>query len=103
MKNNPYDNHKDIPGNPSTAKSSTIKLNDRSNNIPLKLLSEDDWDYWIKNGYIIIKNAISKKEAFETADFLWEFENKKKDDITLITKLFTLITSKPSFPINKII
>lgn len=80
MKNNPYDNHKDIPGNPSTAKSSTIKLNDRSNNIPLKLLNEDDWNYWIKNGYIIIKNAISKKEAFETADFLWEFENKKKDD-----------------------
>lgn len=80
MKNNPYDNHKDIPGNPSTAKSRTIKLNDRSNNIPLKLLNEDDWNYWIKNGYIIIKNAISKKEAFETADFLWEFENKKKDD-----------------------
>ena len=80
MKNNPYDNHKDIPGNPSTAKSSTIKLNDRSNNIPLKLLSENDWNYWIKNGYIIIKNAISKKEAFETADFLWEFENKKRDD-----------------------
>ena len=80
MKNNPYDNHKDIPGNPSTAKSSTIKLNDRSNNMPLKLLSEDDWNYWIKNGYIIIKNAISKKEAFETANFLWEFENKKKDD-----------------------
>jgi ectoine hydroxylase-related dioxygenase (phytanoyl-CoA dioxygenase family) len=80
MKNNPYGNHKNIPGNPSTAKSSTIKLNDRSNNIPLKLLSEDDWNHWIKNGYIIIKNAISKKEACETSDFLWEFENKKKDD-----------------------
>ena len=80
MKNNPYDYHKDIPGNPSTAKSSAIKLNDRSNNIPLKLLSEDDWNYWINNGYVIIKKAISKKEASMTADFLWEFENKKKDD-----------------------
>ena len=49
MKNNPYDNHKDITGNPSTAKSSTIKLKDRSNNIPLKLLSEEDWYYGIKN------------------------------------------------------
>ena len=80
MKNNPYDNHKDIPGNPSTAKSSAIKLNDRSNNIPLKLLSEDDWNYWINNGYVIIKKAISKKEASMTADFIWEFEDKKSDD-----------------------
>ena len=77
MKNNPYDYHKDIPGNPSTAKSSAIKLNDRSNNIPLKLLSEDDWNYWINNGYVIIKKAISKKEASMTADFIWEFEDKK--------------------------
>ena len=37
-------------------------------------------NYWIKNGYIIIKNAISKKEAFETANFLWEFENKQSND-----------------------
>ena len=80
MKNNPYDYHKDIPGNPSTAKSSAIKLNDRSNNIPLKLLSEDDWNYWINNGYVIIKKAISKKEASMTADFIWEFEDKKSDD-----------------------
>jgi hypothetical protein len=35
--------HKDIPGNPSTAKSSKVKLNDRSNGKPLQLLSEDDW------------------------------------------------------------
>ena len=28
--------HKDIPGNPSTAKSSATKLNDRSNGRPLR-------------------------------------------------------------------
>jgi len=32
--------HKDIPGNPSTAKSSAEKLNDRSNGKPLRVLSE---------------------------------------------------------------
>ncbi len=34
--------HKDIPGNPSTATSSKIKLNDRSNGKPLRVLSEED-------------------------------------------------------------
>jgi hypothetical protein len=82
MNNNPYNNHKDTPGNPSTAKSSSLRLNDRSNNIPLRSLSEEDWNFWITNGYIIIKNAISKNEALETSNFLWEFEDKKKDDHT---------------------
>jgi ectoine hydroxylase-related dioxygenase (phytanoyl-CoA dioxygenase family) len=71
-----YNAHKDIPGNPSTAKSSKIKLNDRSNGKPLKVLSEADWDFWITNGYVVIKNAVSKKQAQQTADFLWEFEEK---------------------------
>ncbi len=68
--------HKDIPGNPSTAKSSHLKLNDRSNGKPLKVLSEDDWNSWIENGYIVVKNAIPKEQAARTADFLWEFEEK---------------------------
>jgi len=33
--------HEDIPGNPSTATSSSIQLNDRSNGKPLRVLSED--------------------------------------------------------------
>jgi len=72
----PYNAHKDIPGNPSTAKTSKIKLNDRSNGKPLKVLSEADWKFWIANGYIVIKQAVSKSQAQQTADFLWEFEEK---------------------------
>ena len=52
--------HKDIPGNPSTAKSSASKLNDRSNGKPLRVLSEEDWNFWINNGYIVVKNAVPK-------------------------------------------
>ncbi len=73
---NPNRNHNDIPGNPSTATSSTIKLNDRSNGTPLRVLTEEDWDFWIHNGYIVIKNAIPREQAEETAQFLWEFEEK---------------------------
>jgi ectoine hydroxylase-related dioxygenase (phytanoyl-CoA dioxygenase family) len=72
----PDNTHKDIPGNPSTAKSSNIKLNDRSNGKPLRVLSEADWQFWIKEGYVVVKQAISKEQAKLTADFIWEFEDK---------------------------
>ena len=72
----PNKNHLDIPGNPSTATSSPIRLNDRSNGEPLRLLSEEDWDFWIHNGYVIIKNAVPKEQAKRLADHLWEFEGK---------------------------
>lgn len=68
--------HNDKPGNPSTATSSKINLNDRSDGKTLKVLSEDDWEFWIENGYVIIKNAVSREQALKTADFLWEFEEK---------------------------
>jgi len=72
----PTNAHKNIPGNPSTAKSSKVKLNDRSNGKPLQVLSEDDWKFWIENGYIVIKNAVPKQQVQELANFLWEFEEK---------------------------
>ena len=72
--------HKDIPGNPSVAKSSQQRLNDRSNGKPLKVLSEEDWKFWIENGYIVIKNAVPKEQAEATAAFLWEFEEKDPND-----------------------
>ena len=72
----PNNAHKDIPGNPSTAKSSAVQLNDRSNGKPLRVLSEDDWHFWKHNGYVVIKQAVSKEQAAATAAFLWEFEEK---------------------------
>jgi len=77
---NPNENHKNIPGNPSTATSSKIKLSDRSNGMPLRVLSEDDWKFWIHNGYVVIKNAVPREQALKTADFLWNFEEKDKND-----------------------
>jgi hypothetical protein len=76
----PNQNHQDIPGNPSTATSSKIKLNDRTNGKPLRVLSEEDWAFWIENGYVVIKNAVPREQALATADFIWEFEEKDKND-----------------------
>ncbi|MFZ9982264.1 MAG: phytanoyl-CoA dioxygenase family protein [Cyclobacteriaceae bacterium] len=72
--------HKEIPGNPSVAKSSVMKLNDRSSGKTLKLLTEDQWKFWIHNGYVVIENAVPKEQADRLARFLWEFEEKDPMD-----------------------
>lgn len=76
----PNNAHQDIPGNPSTAKSSQKKLNDRANGQPLRILSEEDWTFWEYNGYIVVKNAIPRQQALTTAEFLWNFEDKQAKD-----------------------
>lgn len=72
--------HRNIPGNPSTAKSSTLQLNTRENAEALRILTEEQWNFWIQKGYIVIKNAISREQAEETAAFLWTFEEKNPKD-----------------------
>ncbi len=76
----PNNAHKDIPGNPSTATSSPIKLNDRSNGKLLRVLSEGDWKFWVDQGYIVIKNAVPRENVDRLAEFLWEFEEKDSSD-----------------------
>ncbi len=46
----------------------------------LKVLSMDDWHFWRENGYIVIKGAVAKEQARQTAEFLWEFEEKDPQD-----------------------
>lgn len=72
----PDNQHKEIPGNPSVAKSSSFQFNNRSNGKPLRVLSEEDWAFWLHNGYVIVKNAVPREQVKATADFLWEFEEK---------------------------
>jgi len=81
MKVQTMNTHKEIPGNPSTAKSSQIKLNDRSNSNRLRVLSEEDWQFWVSNGYVVIKNAVPKEQAKRLADFLWQYEGKDSNEI----------------------
>ena len=73
--------HQDIPGNPSTAKSSQVKLNDRTNGQALRVLTEADWQFWIENGYVIIKSAVPREQAERLASYLWEYEGKDPDNM----------------------
>jgi hypothetical protein len=74
------DPHKEIPGNPSTAKSSQLHLNDRSNGEPLRVLTESDWDFWLTNGYVVIKNAVPRDQVEKLAAYLWQYEDKDPND-----------------------
>ena len=76
----PNNAHKDIPGNPSTAKSSSIGLRTSATYDSLRVLSIEDWNFWLHNGFVVIKNAVSREQAQKTADFLWEFEEKNPDN-----------------------
>lgn len=47
-----------------------------------QVLSEEDLEFWNQNGYVIIKNAISKKDCEETQQAIWNFlkmDPKKKE------------------------
>jgi len=76
----PDNAHKDIPGNPSTAKSSEVQLRKTATPDTLRVLTMQQWEFWRHNGYVVIKNAVPREQAQATADFLWEFEEKQADN-----------------------
>ncbi|AFU69521.1 phytanoyl-CoA dioxygenase-like protein, 2OG-FeII_Oxy superfamily [Psychroflexus torquis ATCC 700755] len=76
----PGNEHKEIPGNPSTAKSSKAQLRNEAAVNSLKVLTLEQWKFWKENGYIVVKNAVSSEQAKKTAAFLWEFEEKDSND-----------------------
>ncbi|ALS23662.1 phytanoyl-CoA dioxygenase family protein [Paenibacillus naphthalenovorans] len=58
----------------------TIPLNQRVNNEPLKVLSEEDWKFWKENGYVIVSEAVPKEHIDRLVDLIWEFEEKDPKD-----------------------
>ena len=78
----PTNQHNDIPGNPSTAKSSNVKLRTEATEDNLRVLTVEQWSFWKEHGYVVIKNAVPREQAEQTAAFLWEFEEKNPNDKT---------------------
>ena len=74
--------YKDQPGNASTGYYRNISFNDRSDGKPLQLLSEDQWTFWIENGYVVIPEAVPSEQIDRMVELLWVFEDKKASDPT---------------------
>ncbi|MCA0174029.1 phytanoyl-CoA dioxygenase family protein [Bacillus sp. RAR_GA_16] len=58
----------------------TQSLNQRENNEPLRVLSEEDWAFWKENGYVVIRNAVPQENVERLVDLIWEFEEKDPND-----------------------
>ncbi|MDQ1146543.1 ectoine hydroxylase-related dioxygenase (phytanoyl-CoA dioxygenase family) [Bacillus sp. SORGH_AS 510] len=59
-----------------------IPLNERKNNEPLRVLSEEDWKFWKENGYVVVRNAIPRDHIDRLVKLIWEFEEKDPNDLS---------------------
>ena len=58
----------------------TTQLKDIQKTLPLRVLSEDDWQHWITKGYVIVKGAVPKDKCAKMAELLWQFDEKDPRD-----------------------
>ncbi|QDZ01562.1 phytanoyl-CoA dioxygenase family protein [Nitratireductor mangrovi] len=60
---------------PSTSKVTT-QLKDIEKTLPLRVLSEEDWQHWTAKGYVIVRNAAPQANVERLVDLLWRFDEK---------------------------
>lgn len=58
----------------------TTQLRDIRKELPLRVLSEEDWQHWITKGYVIVRGAVPRENCDRLAALLWEFDEKDPDD-----------------------
>lgn len=63
-----------------TSKNVTTQLKDIKKKLPLRVLSEEDWQHWITRGYVIVRNAVPQENVQRLTDLLWEFDEKDPKD-----------------------
>lgn len=68
------------PGNRSAGRVLGTPLREINKQLPLRVLSAEQFSFWQENGYVVIPNAIAPEEVKATQDFLWEFQEMSPDD-----------------------
>jgi hypothetical protein len=64
---------------PTTTKTS-VPLKDIQKALPLRVLSTEDWQHWITNGYVIVRQAVSTANVERLVGLLWAFDEKDPND-----------------------
>ena len=57
-----------------------VQLKDIEKTLPLRVLSEEDWEHWTTWGYVIVHDAISPDHIERLKAFLWEFQEMDPND-----------------------
>jgi len=70
------DGHGDHPG----VRGQTTQLKDIKKTLPLRVLSEADWQHWITQGFVVIRNAVPLPLCKAVDDMLWQFLEMDPDD-----------------------
>jgi hypothetical protein len=56
------------------------QLKDIRKTLPLRVLSEADWQHWITRGYVIVRQAVPKENVERLVETLWRFDEKDPAD-----------------------
>jgi hypothetical protein len=58
----------------------TTQLKDIRKTLPLRVLSETDWQHWTTHGYVIVRQAVAPDKVARLVDLLWRFDEKDPAD-----------------------
>ncbi|WP_029040944.1 phytanoyl-CoA dioxygenase family protein [Cucumibacter marinus] len=56
------------------------QLKDIKKRLPLRVLSEADWQHWTTKGYVIVKQAVPRENVERLVELLWRFDEKDPND-----------------------
>ncbi|MGP8307706.1 phytanoyl-CoA dioxygenase family protein [Vibrio sp. YIC-376] len=71
---NKYGFGDNAPGNNSVSNINSAQLKDISKSLPLKKLTQEQFEFWQHNGYLVIPQIISQEAVKRSQEFLWEFQ-----------------------------
>ena len=58
----------------------TTPLKDIRKTLPLRVLSDADWQHWTTHGYVIVRQAVPAEKVARLVDLLWQFDEKDPAD-----------------------
>jgi hypothetical protein len=73
LQTQPLDHH-------PTAHGIDTQLKDIRKTLPLRVLSQGDWEHWTSKGYVIVRQAVPAGNVERLADLLWRFDEKDPAD-----------------------
>jgi hypothetical protein len=62
------------------AKGLAVQLKDIKKRLPLRVLSQADWEHWITWGYVVVRAAVPEANIGRLVDLLWEFTEMRPTD-----------------------
>lgn len=67
-------------GEHPTTHGSQVQLRDISKQLPLRVLSQEDWTHWTTWGHVIVRGAVPRAMVERLGDVLWEFSEMDRHD-----------------------